>query len=316
MEYKGEDAVRMTLSGRVPVKVSLENGPVAIGDALTSSNVAGVAMRATGAGRVIGLALEPFDGSSTSTQITAFINTHWQGGDLTVFQNSQGQLVNTELQQELSSFGLIINEYGVLEVGILKTQKLCVGSVCVTEEDFIKVFGANLGIILTSDNNASTSEADTTVCENGVNRPCSNNVGACQIGVEICEQGVLGECIGAILPSNELCDGVDNDCDGETDEEDICSMPLEESPVLEPQTEVCDGADNNLDGQTDEGMDCGTTSCDVILNLTGVCQNTCNGVEGCSVCASACSCIEGFSECDGDASNGCEIASSTCPLIP
>jgi hypothetical protein len=49
------------LVGRVPVKVSLENGPIAVGDPITSSSSAGIAMRATSAGQIIGYALEKAD---------------------------------------------------------------------------------------------------------------------------------------------------------------------------------------------------------------------------------------------------------------
>jgi hypothetical protein len=49
------------LVGRVPVKVSLENGPIAVGDPITSSSSAGVGMKATSAGQIIGYALEKAD---------------------------------------------------------------------------------------------------------------------------------------------------------------------------------------------------------------------------------------------------------------
>ncbi len=52
------------LSGRVPIKVSLENGPILINDWLTSSSTPGVAMKATKYSRVIGKALEKYDGST------------------------------------------------------------------------------------------------------------------------------------------------------------------------------------------------------------------------------------------------------------
>lgn len=51
----------LVLAGRVPVKISLENGPIKIGDYLTPSSIPGVAMRANGIGTVIGVALAPFD---------------------------------------------------------------------------------------------------------------------------------------------------------------------------------------------------------------------------------------------------------------
>jgi hypothetical protein len=41
----------------------------------------------------------------------------------------------------------------------------------------------------------------------------------CNIGVQICDNGVFGSCIEAVYPSIEVCDGKDNDCDGETDED-------------------------------------------------------------------------------------------------
>ncbi|MBI2267822.1 MAG: hypothetical protein HYU80_00020 [Candidatus Blackburnbacteria bacterium] len=57
----GKEDVLVALAGRVPVKVSTENGPILPGDALTSSSIPGVAMKATRAGQVVGKALESFD---------------------------------------------------------------------------------------------------------------------------------------------------------------------------------------------------------------------------------------------------------------
>ncbi len=52
------------LAGRVVVKVSLENGSIATNDWLTTSSTPGVAMKATKYSRVIGRALENYDGST------------------------------------------------------------------------------------------------------------------------------------------------------------------------------------------------------------------------------------------------------------
>lgn len=53
----------LALAGRVPVKVTLEGGPIRAGDALTSSSTPGHAMRASEPGPGVGVALEAFDGS-------------------------------------------------------------------------------------------------------------------------------------------------------------------------------------------------------------------------------------------------------------
>lgn len=52
------DKTVVAMIGRVPVKVSLENGPIAVGDPLTSSSTPGAAMKATQAGQIIGYALQ------------------------------------------------------------------------------------------------------------------------------------------------------------------------------------------------------------------------------------------------------------------
>ena len=71
----------IALTGRVPVKVSLENGPIAAGDPLTSSSTPGVAMKAAASGYVIGKALESFNDSSftvhDSVKILVFVNPGW-----------------------------------------------------------------------------------------------------------------------------------------------------------------------------------------------------------------------------------------------
>jgi|GEM_PF-6703516 len=77
-----DNPMPMALNGRVPVKVSLENGPIVVGDPITSSSVAGVGMKATNRGRVIGLALEPFDENDGDGKVMVFVNPHWSMGTL------------------------------------------------------------------------------------------------------------------------------------------------------------------------------------------------------------------------------------------
>ncbi len=54
----------VAMVGRVPVKYSLENGPIAVGDPLTSSSAPGAAMKATKSGQIIGYAMQSSDSAA------------------------------------------------------------------------------------------------------------------------------------------------------------------------------------------------------------------------------------------------------------
>lgn len=56
--FNDENSKAVAIAGRVFVKVSLKNGEIEIGDFLTSSEIEGIAQKATKSGRVIGIALE------------------------------------------------------------------------------------------------------------------------------------------------------------------------------------------------------------------------------------------------------------------
>jgi hypothetical protein len=71
--------VLLALSGRIPVKVSTENGPIEAGDYLTPSSTPGVAMKATRPGQMVGKALEAFTGNDSNAPgvVMTFANLTW-----------------------------------------------------------------------------------------------------------------------------------------------------------------------------------------------------------------------------------------------
>jgi hypothetical protein len=136
-----EDSHPIALVGRVPVKVSTENGPIKEGDFLTSASISGYAMRATESGRVIGTALEPFDesktvpcpaeglGNETTTKcgsVMMFVNlTNYQGAsvDALMTEDGEGQVVGDAIIPNLA-FPDIDGLVGAKEENILSFLKV------------------------------------------------------------------------------------------------------------------------------------------------------------------------------------------------
>jgi hypothetical protein len=69
----------IALSGRVPTKVSTQNGAIQVGDLLAVSDIPGVAVKATENGYVVGIALEAYDGADIGA-VETFVAPYWYGG--------------------------------------------------------------------------------------------------------------------------------------------------------------------------------------------------------------------------------------------
>jgi hypothetical protein len=117
-----------------------------------------------------------------------------------------------------------------------------------------------------------------------VGESCSVGIGECEAsGSYVCTQDGLSTECDAVPgdPDPEVCDGLDNDCNGLVDDGDVCPFCTDndqdgygdpassvcDHPELDCDdgdaninpgaTELCDGVDNDCDGQTDEGYNVG-----------------------------------------------------------
>ncbi|HXV27225.1 MAG TPA: hypothetical protein VD862_04360, partial [Candidatus Paceibacterota bacterium] len=136
--------VEVALAGRVPVKVNDQNGPVSVGDMLTSSDEPGIAMRANRAGMVVGTALtEPY-ASGSQQYVIAFVNPQFwmptvgETDDLFptaeeagLFERFVGYL--RELLDITLEKGLIATIKGVFTEVV--TERLCLEDVCITKDE-------------------------------------------------------------------------------------------------------------------------------------------------------------------------------------
>ena len=81
-EYRGDDAVRLAIVGRVPVKISADSAEIEPGDFITSSSDPGKAMKAETAGYTVGRALEPWSPGDEKETITMLLNLGAYFGEL------------------------------------------------------------------------------------------------------------------------------------------------------------------------------------------------------------------------------------------
>lgn len=141
----------------------------------------------------------------------------------------------------------------------------------------------------------------------------TEDVGECRSGQRACVGGVFTQCLGQVLPEEEVCNQRDDDCDGTEDEIEmgdcdtqmrgICAQGLlmcrgaigvceVQNP---PVNETCNGLDDDCDGNTDEIP---SSEC-FPADATG-CTRDADGVYTCSgLCRTGhLSCVSGQGGCE------------------
>ncbi len=147
----------IALKGRVPTLVNAENGPIAVGDPLTSSSTPGYAMRATKAGPVVGYALEPLNGQSGA--VVAFVSLGWWEPDAVVapVTSATSGIANTASEAPVgASTGTLSLDGGLFLAGgdILSVRRIAglAERWSIEEDGTVKTEGAYRAIITSLQN--------------------------------------------------------------------------------------------------------------------------------------------------------------------
>jgi hypothetical protein len=143
--------------------------------------------------------------------------------------------------------------------------------------------------------------------DEALSRTCGTNAGTCSTGTETCSGGQWGACQGSIGPSPEVCNGLDDDCDGTADNN---------GAVVYYRDEDDDGYGTSDSSCTSSGHYTATQSgdCDDSseyaypggpnLYCSAYLDYDCDGVVGCAedMCSTGSSCVANgqFGTCSGN----------------
>lgn len=161
-----------------------------------------------------------------------------------------------------------------------------------------------------------------TACETGMRGVCANGVTQCGAA-----QGMGTTCLPTVQSSREVCDLLDNDCNGQTDEGMICPVGqvCSRGQCGEPCSENFCGENYSCDTRDGRCVEtgCETVTCETGLRCRGVngpngrmgvCEDACGGVR-CpddQVCRSG-SCVN---PCDSTVCNECTVCVAGQCILP
>ncbi len=197
------------------------------------------------------------------------------------------------------------------------------------------------------DNDCDGDTDEDCTCTEGDTQPCGLDTGVCMAGTQTCTGGAWGSCEGDVGPMGEVCDGLDNDCDGSADDAGdltppacplqlgvcagkhrtcggvagwiACSGIASYGGDYQASETICDGLDNDCDGVTDEGCDCvdGTTQAcgsDVGACMAGTQTCTAGAWGACAgeIAPAGETCNGADDDCDGNVDD--ELVAPLCTL--
>ncbi|MBI5470398.1 hypothetical protein HY968_03740 [Candidatus Kaiserbacteria bacterium] len=250
-QFKKERQVAVGLSGRIPVKVSLEGGAIHIGDYLSLSSMPGVAKKAQDGEQTIGYALENYVTQTASSTIQFFI-THSAFAGLSVADLTQ------ELRQKPAQNGMagrfLANIFARMREWLadaangitdffakrVHTDELCVGDQCLNEGDvkaiLQQVHGQNAaaaGSQSTAPGNSNSGQSSTT--QNAPQKESASSSETQSDNASITENppAVSGE---NTTPTSEIIDSSGNLPSTETSGSDAPSGTAPEAGAAPEQT--------------------------------------------------------------------------------